>query len=894
MAGRNRYYKRKLYFSTQDRILLHLLDFVGYEGEFNQPDEMTQFGIADSICLGRSTVSKAIRRLTRQGLVKSARAHVPSGTLRRTAYFLTETGVGLANRRKVEVEEDVVLFQDGTVERRLRMSQIPGLVPEYATLVDVACHVSEGVFDARTFESHRGQKFVDLTDRVPRLRYFFGRDRELAAMDGWLASPEERVLVVTGITGIGKTTLLSRKIEDWRGQRHVLFYRIMDWSALHNVVSQLAEFLTRLSKKQLAQYLESEKGLDIEQIVAILRTDLDGVPAVLVYDDYHTAEPSIRNFFYAFRAALEAMQGVRLVVAGRSVPPFYDRRDVKVRGTVHELPLGGLDNASGEKILQVRNLALPPDSLGALLRQTAGHPLFLELVDPGANPAADIHKYLEEELFSRITDVEAKVLTIASVFRFPVHADGLFIDETVDTATIRGLLEQSLLREVSARVYEVHDVVRAFFLEMMTPQERRRYNRWAAQFCVSRVNPEPLEALFHFVEAEDVTSAARVAVREGRGILASGRSEELLRLVERLLPSVEDVAQSAELRLLRAEILDVRGELDQAMALYREILALPADTGLEPKIAEAHRGLGDVLRRQGRFGEAEPQLEAALRIYRGLDDREGQAEALLGVGSLAEDLSDQSRAERAYERGLAFAQAVGKPILEAKFHVAFSRLMDARGDYAAALDRKEKAVELAEGLGDWHLQARVQVSRGTSLYSLGRISEALEAYERGIETARRIGDRRMLGYGLWNAAGACIKQNDLLRAESYLRESEGLFHRLREPAMEALVFTYYGYLWEKRGKWQLARQNLSTGLNLLRSSGPELDFARHALSAGQLMHRHGEEDEAISLLQEAATVARRIRAASIADEAQKFVALYAAHPGGRTTVEPSRDATSSA
>ena len=106
MPGRNRYYKRKLYFSTPDRILLHLLDYVGYEGEFNQPDEMTQYGIAEAIGLGRSTVSKSIRRLERERLVKSARAHVPSGSLRRTVYHLTDAGVSAANRKRIEVEEE--------------------------------------------------------------------------------------------------------------------------------------------------------------------------------------------------------------------------------------------------------------------------------------------------------------------------------------------------------------------------------------------------------------------------------------------------------------------------------------------------------------------------------------------------------------------------------------------------------------------------------------------------------------------------------------------------------------------------------------------------------------------------------------------------------------------
>ncbi|HYS71053.1 MAG TPA: tetratricopeptide repeat protein, partial [Thermoplasmata archaeon] len=693
MPGRNSYYKRKLYFSTQDRILLHLLDYVGNEGEFNQPDGMTQFGIADAIALGRSTVSKAIRRLARERIVKSARAHVPSGTLRRTTYFLTDPGVALANRRKIEIEEDLVLFRDNGTERRLRMSQLPALLPEYATLLDVACHVSEGVFDVATFHGRRRQKFVDLTDPLPRLRYFFGRDRELAAMDEWAASPDTRVLVITGITGIGKTTLLSRKLDDWRDQRNVLFHRIMEWTTLRNVVAQLGEFLTRVSRKQLAQYLESEAAIDLEQVVSILRSDLRGLSGLLVYDDYHNAEGGIRNFFYAVRAALETIPEVKLVVAGRSVPPFYDRRDVKVKGTVRELPLEGLDPASGEKILQVRNLALPPDAVVALLRRTAGHPLFLELVDPQAAEAADIHKYLEEELFSRITDVEAKVLTVASVFRYPTPADALFVDDSVDAATLRGLLDQSLLREVSARVYEVHDVVRTFFVSMMTPQERRRYHRWAAHFIVSHPEPDYLEAIHHFSQAEEIASAARLTVKEGRAILRSGRSQELLHLLEGLLPSVEDPAHAAELRLLKAHVLNVRGEVDDAVLLYREILRLPDELALQPKVAEAHRYLGDILRRSGETTEAQEHLDIALRSFRALDLRGGQAEVLLSTGTLAEDLADLPRAERMYERATALAHTAGLPELEVECHIAFARLQAARGDLTEALDRKTRALE---------------------------------------------------------------------------------------------------------------------------------------------------------------------------------------------------------
>jgi tetratricopeptide (TPR) repeat protein/DNA-binding MarR family transcriptional regulator len=905
VPGRPADYKRKLYFTTEDRILLHLLDFVGLDGEFDQPDAITQFGIAEAIRLGRSTVSKAIRRLQKERLISSHRAHVPSGTLRRTVYLLTDSGVSRANHRKMEIEEDIVSFRDGDgTARRLKVAQIPSLLPEYATLLDVVAHVSEGAFEASTFEAGGGSRFVDLTERLPRLRYFFGRTDEMAAMDAWLDAPAARVLVITGITGIGKTTLLSRKVEDWRGRRHLSFHRIMEWTTLRNVVQQLAEFLTHLSRKQLAQYLEAHdrpepsggspgREIDIEQIASILAQDLRDVTAVLVYDDYQNAAPPIRNFFYALRSVLETIEGPRLIVAGRSVAPFYDRREVRVKGVVQELSLGGLDPASTEELLQTRNLALTPEALQTLYRQTAGHPLFLELVDSAvAVEGADIHKYLEEELFSRITDVEAKVLTVASVFRYPVHVDALFIDESVDATTIRGLTEQSLLQEVSARVYDVHDVVRAFFLSMMTPRDRRRYHRWAAQFHVSRMNPDPLEALHHFTEAEDVTSAARVAVKEGRAILAGGRSEELLRLLDRLLPGVDDRAQSTELRLLKARALTVRGEVDAAILLYGEILLIPMDAALQPKVAEARQALGDLSRRHGRFDEAQAHLETALRLYRDLGDREGQAETFLTLGTLAENSSDASRAERYYERSLALAEALGKKGLEARLHLAFSRMFDLRGDHAAGLERKQRALDLADALADWHLQAWILVVLGAELQILARTAESLQAYERGIETARRIGDLRILAYGLWNAAGAYVKQDELLRAEAYLKEAEGIFRKLKEPVMEALVLQLYGHVWEKRGKWPLAKQQLTTALNLLRQWNAHADFARYAAVTAELYLRNGEREESIVLLQEALAVAKRVRSAALVAEIEKT--MKESSEAGTTTrpPAPSRDGSS--
>jgi tetratricopeptide (TPR) repeat protein len=354
-------------------------------------------------------------------------------------------------------------------------------------------------------------------------------------------------------------------------------------------------------------------------------------------------------------------------------------------------------------------------------------------------------------------------------------------------------------------------------------------------------------------------------------MIKAGHSEDLLRLLDLLIPGISEPAHAAELQLLKARALDVRGELDQAVALYGEILRLESQPDLQAKAADAHRYLGDILRRGGQLDSADQHLEAALRVYKSLNHGEGQAEALLAVGQLAEDRADYPRAERLYERTIELARTLGLRDREAEAHFAFSRLLSIRGDPVQSLERKRRALAIAEGLADWHLQARFQVALGTNLYELKRYEEAVLAYEQGIETARRIGDLRMLAYGVYNASLSFLTAGDHQRAESHLKEADVLFRKLREPVMAGLVLLNYGYLWEKREKWQLAKQNFLSGLRSLRDGGHDLDFARHALTVAGYMQKYGEHEAAIGIAQDALGVSRQLRIPSLADRAERFI-----------------------
>ncbi|MFQ6013345.1 MAG: AAA family ATPase, partial [Thermoplasmata archaeon] len=487
-GGRKSYYKKKFFFSIRERILLHLSEFGIYENEVEAPDELTQFGIAEVVLAGRSTCSKILQEMEERGLLYGRRAHVPSGKIRRTVYFLTPRGQMEAQKIRGKVEETTVKVRRPSGElQRLRVTDIPRELPVHARLVDVVCHINRGLLDvprfAKAMTSRR--KKVAYLEAMPRVRHFFDRAKEQEALKAWYDGQTSRILVLHGLPGVGKTTLAAKMVTDLRGETSVFWYRFREWSTLRNVIHDIGEFLAHLDKRDLLMYVETHDHLDIPEVLFLLEKNLEGLEAVLVFDDYEMSEGNLDGFFAATKDLLEKVDGPKMLILSRAVPKFYDPRDVKVKRLVQELRIGGLDQEGAATLLALKNV--PHSAVPAIYKATKGHPLFLELMQgPDVTNSGDFDAFLQDQVYGRLLDVERRVLGLASVFRGPIQADALFLDEDVDYVTLTSLVDQSLLRETMPKTYDMHELIRRFFANRLSPSVAKRYHRWAARFYTAQ------------------------------------------------------------------------------------------------------------------------------------------------------------------------------------------------------------------------------------------------------------------------------------------------------------------------------------------------------------------------------------------------------------------------
>jgi len=279
----------------------------------------------------------------------------------------------------------------------------------------------------------------------------------------------------------------------------------------------------------------------------------------------------------------------------------------------------------------------------------------------------------------------------------------------------------------------------------------------------------------------------------------------------------EEADGDPEFRLLRAEILIQRGELNQALSLLSEPTpdaALEVRRKMDLGFAEcllSHYGAarqwldearqlaggaavplaqigirqGYLLFRLGDYHNAEPLYLHALEVARSAGDAFLESLALGGIGQLRLHSGEYADAIAWLERSGEAALRAGARRARAKAlsEIGVSRVR--MGDPAAGLALLLEAEAIGRETGDMWAQAYCAGDIGNAYAGLGQYEQAVEHFERAFKLARQIQDP--FGAAKWaaNLADACFKTGRTLSAVRYKKEALDLRAQLQRACREA-------------------------------------------------------------------------------------------------------------
>lgn len=850
-----RHYRRKRTYSTRDRVLLYLAT----EGLL--PEEQTQEGIAEETRCGRSTVTKELERLRSKGILLRARKRVAGHPLPKYTYRLTGAGWRAVAALRDRIASDVVSVRVprvGTLSAR--MSEIPALASRRLDVAAAASLVREGRLDLTrlpsTSASNRSSRIWGGGLRqVDRL---FGREHELEVLNRWFHS-ESRILLVTGLPGIGKSALVATWVRLHHPAAPIFGFELRRSTSVAGFLSDLAAFLAALGKPSLASHLAQGVPLDFGFLRRLLDRELKDLPLLVVLDNIDQAPRDVAKLVRQPIVDLLHRRRVRLVLVARRSPRWL----VTVRRSVPSLELmqvSGLTPGASEALLRYRGLDANRAFVQDVVRTTRGHPLLLHLTVSGsATRTSAVRRYLEEEVWATLTDDERTTLETASVFRRAVPERVLEAASHVDRRVIDSLTERNLLDRTFAEGYLVHDLVREFVQAQMDAARVQALHTSAAASLLG--DPDPTnrwEGVYHLLGAGKIEAVATYLDSEGAPLLDSIAAALITSLVRTMPYESNDAASSCVFSEVLGDSLRIQGHIGPALQQYMYAKSLAIAHGREGRIPRLLRKMAFLERCRNRYSRALGYLtEAQARLSR--EPNPGELTEVLREMALVEQaLGDLPNASQHLNAAVDLATEAGDRAALSRALVTLGNLESTRGNREQGLEANLEALRIAEQSGNLTEIARAHVIVGTSLTSMGKVAESLPYYEKGSEVARLLGNVRLTAYATLNRANALLELGRYEEAGGPLQEATAYFEILEERDTLAFLKTYEGEREMGLGHWFRATEAWKVGISALRQHGSPGDLALVLRKVAGFYAERGDAANCRAHLAEARELAKKL------------------------------------
>jgi tetratricopeptide (TPR) repeat protein len=716
--------------------------------------------------------------------------------------------------------------------------------------------------------------------------YFQDRHVETNQISDFLKNDVQRMMMIVGCAGIGKTTMVCRMLEALKNGKLPDDGGYLPLNGIvclgenstrkvnfSNLFADLCRLLPDETAKQLnGVYRDPQISTD-DKMLQLLSAFPEGRVVVLLDNfetklDAETRELVDEELYEALKVLLDCPQhAVKVIITTRVVP--YNLTLVQP-GKQYTLKLdNGLESPYAEDLLRkmdkdgILGLKNAPDDLLDLARKrTKGYPRALEALvallnaDWGTNLQdilSDTEKFLPEhvmeklvgEAFSRLDSNAQKVMQALAVYSRPVTTEAVdsllrpFLPGVESEAVLNRLVNMQLVRKEEERYY-LHPVDCEYALSRVPKGEEPDRDK---------TGTPPFTQFFLYHRGADYFKEIR-------------RPQKNLNDIDDLEPQLAEI----DLRYAGQEfdtavwvLLGIDFKYLLLWGPYR--LMIEMHQRLQGKIrdprlqGDSAGNLGSAYRNMGKYQEAISNYDRAIEIARKRKDQWGECVWIGNKGNCYYELGETGRAIDHYEHALDIGRKLDKPgeiaVNRCRLGLCYADMGNGRAikyyQDALAIYKKEKN-------SDPRSEAITHGNLGICFAALGRYGLAIDHYRKALDIAEKIGDRATLAVNHGNIGHAYIMKNKFHDAETEYKRSILIADKIgylqaQNESRCGLALTYL-----YRGDLDNAHVYVKEALNY------NYPKNRHGVQTflGLLLLRQGDVDQASSAFRTAITEAEKL------------------------------------
>ena len=697
-----------------------------------------------------------------------------------------------------------------------------------------------------------------------------------------------RMLLICGMTGIGKTTLAERLAADF-WEREGFRYVQLECDRDLGVKTFNAGAITILAKfgDDTAQQLPDDQILPyLVRSLSGCWVQLDSVEALLVATEDGAMRFADGAWLDFLEQVLRSPLPCRLILTSQTLPQDWDDRGVRLNNRWQSYGVKGLRQE--ERLALFRQYGLTPqteadtDRLCDMANYFEGHPLILKMIAGDIkNPPfrGDIQRYWQDyyqprrqanpnapqlrrsqedkartwvqQTLAQLPDPAQQLLQWGSVFRRSVpEAFYPQLRPDLPDSALTLLLERNLLEDdgFAGGLVRQHNLIREVARAALNPEAEQAAERQAAHLWLTAYEPAPdapnlekvrgyLEAFEHFCAVEDWEAAKDIFVTPlgsfsqvsiSRQLEFWGLYQEGIQVCQKILNKSTPDIDSMSLNMLGNYYLHL-GSYSKAIDFYQQALIISRDIGDRGGEGNALGNLGLAYDSLGNYEKAIDFYQQQLTITREIGDRRGEGAALGNLGLAYDSLGNYEKAIDFHQQSLVIKREIGDRRGEGAALGNLGLAYDSLGNYEKAIDFHQQYLTIAREIGDRRGEGNALGSLGLAYHSLGNSEKAIDFHQQYLTIAREIGDRQGEGNALGNLGATQFKLEQYSESLTNNQAALAIFQDIGAKDGEAEAFKNLAELHQALGELDTARQYGQQALSLATELGIPLKAECEAL-----------------------------------------------------------------
>ncbi len=406
-----------------------------------------------------------------------------------------------------------------------------------------------------------------------------------------------------------------------------------------------------------------------------------------------------------------------------------------------------------------------------------------------------------------------------------------------------------------------HVLTQEVAYESLTNSTRANLHEAAGAY-IERAYPHELDRWLdllahHYGLSRNCNKQAEYFRRAGENAQATYANEIAIDYYRRLLPLLEE-PQQVEILLKLAAVMELVGQWDEAVSLYRQAGAICQSHHDQARRAQCQVGLGWVLQKLGESSSALEQFEEARLLFERLEDRAGLSQALTGIAKVSTAQGDYPRAYELQEQSLEFQRAEDNlPGVAANLN-ELGEIAYSQGDFRLAYDLLWRSLTIMRELGNRPGIADVLNNLGNVSRGKGLLEEARELYEEGLAYRRELGDKRGVADTLNTLGILAYFRQEFEEASKLYQESLGLMQTVGYRQGVATIFNNLGNISRERQDFEAAQNFYRQSFLTFQEIGDKQGLAFALNNTGLMTGLMGDWTAGESLIRQSLTLRRSL------------------------------------